>query len=882
MLIMGWITDKIAEMWWTICLSLDRGLYKIVAWVYDILIAIPEQNILSNDVIDTLTSRLFTVASVAMLFVVAYALLRGIINPDEVSGKGAYSGTKVVAGIIKALLAITLIPTAFDFAYSIQSSILQENIIGKIVLGTQNTVEPLDDKYDPGLAFSIDLYHTFLYDHESFSPHKVYTTDSGVEFTNSTDDAFALSKAIGQWYCPASDSWSNGYEVPCVNNSLTAGRINDSDYEYTPLIGFFAGVFVLVILVLYLFDIAIRTIKLVFLEIIAPIPSFLLIIPNQTKVFGSWFKETIKTYADLFIRLAILYFGVFVIQQIFVMENIHLIGNTSSFAVKLFLVFGVLMFINKAPKLVSTIFGIDTGYGFSLKKRWDDVKGGWDQVRSAAKAPANAFKSTVGAAGSKIGGAVGGIALANKAYKEGLNMGIKPKNKKDAFFRRAFMNINGLRNGYQGGLKNVGSAYNYELENQRAYANNPNGTVFSAIGDQLRDNFGFDSRYDYMVKRDEIQRDFEVTPLRNRIADNKRASSEALAKVERKYKQAIDDNKKAGELVSSVDDSIISDLNKSTSERKFKINQKMSAKKDLSEYIKDSRNSVKENVEVGNHKYGELSLNELEERYNSFKNRYSKGELKISADEFNKCSDDFKSHIDSLTKKVELDAKANKDTFDNSFDNSSEEMNWYELQSLKERVSREGILDANGNRNYSDDIFKQISDAEDALKLECYNELKTGVTKAGYKSLSEASKSKFIQLKNFIDIKDSFIGLDNTEATPEEIAAARKQISEMFDNTTNLDNDSIIKLKKLFNSTYEKASSSRNITLNNTVVDVNGISKTLAAINYENDRDEALATERDKQTEKFKESHVSEKNQRDSHKIRRDNQKKVHKAERKS
>lgn len=831
------IKEDFMKSFYYVCISLDKGMYNIVAWVYNTLLDIAGYELVSPEVVDVITRRMFVVASVVMLFVVAYSLLRGIINPDELSGSGNYSGKKVAFGILKSLVAVIIIPACFDLAYSLQASILKENVIGNIILGSGNSVTSFD--YDPGLDFSLNLYHAFLYDDEYTLPEESLNSFDIVDENgnpmvvyDSAENVFRNSRNRGRWSCDG--------DMPCVLSSSTTGHIYDGEYEYLPVVGFLTGIFAVVILIMYLFDISLRAVKLVFLEIISPIPSFMQIIPTQTKVFSSWLKETLKTFADLFVRLAILYFSIFVIQQIFAKNDLLIgTGYTNRNVVKLFLVFGVLMFMAKAPKLITTIFGIDTGYGFSFKKRWDDVKSGFKTLSTPI--------SNFGRGISKGAGAIAGVGLAKKAYNEGRNMGIKPKNKRDDILRRTWAGINGARNGFNGGLKNMGSAYNYELENQRAYANNPNGTVRSAIADQLRDNFGFDSRYDYLVRQEEIQRDLEVAPLRNKLGKYKKASYDAIQNIEKKYKQPIEDNKKGYDFAKELDDTIESDLNKSTSNRMAKINLKNS----MSYYYDEAKEKYKEKVKIGSVDYYDCSYKDLQSKYEGFKQNYADG--KINKEFFDKQSKLFEDRLSSMKINMETYAKS-------CYDKDATECNWYDLQAKKELVNREG------KENYPKDIFDQIDAAEKAIKLEYYNELQTGKkAKAEYKNVSDASKSKFIILQNYIANQDNSVGVTDNTVSNVVKESARTELLNMVNS------NGIVDVKKKLGSLYEQSTSLRETSLNTTVVSLDGENKTLASVQYETDVMENQVSERNKKTEKVRESYESEKNRANAFKSRRDN-----------
>lgn len=558
------IEESFMNKFYYVCISIDKGIYNIIAWVYNTLLDIAGYQLVSPDVVDIITRRMFIVASVVMLFVVTYSLLRGIINPDELSGSGSYSGKKVAFGIIKSLIAVLVIPACFDLAYSVQNAVLEDRIIEKVILGSNNTMDSFD--YNPGFDFSIQLYHSFLYDNDHLNKASLNcntTLDENgneVEICDDTDTVFMNSRIYGSWTCSGI-----GIDMPCVLSGNTTDHIYNGEYDYLPIVGFLTGIFAAVVLIMYLLDISLRAVKLVFLEIISPIPSFMLIIPNQTKVFSSWFKETLKTFADLFVRLAVLFFCIFVIQQIFVKEELGLgVGYTSDIVVKLFLIFGVLMFMSKAPKLISSIFGIDTGYGFSFKKRWDDVKSGFKTLSEPVTKP-------IGKVFDKSVGVAAGVHWARKAKKAGVAA-------RDGKKQNAFQNFStyagGVVNGFKGGRKHAGYAYDYEMSNQQWYSSAEYASLSGKdkfkgeIENRLRNNMEGPSLYKEREMELRLKFNREIEFLNRKIAAEEAAANAEINKINKKYDPYIKRNDEYKKAIEAIEDHCKSKVQKADSDVK--------------------------------------------------------------------------------------------------------------------------------------------------------------------------------------------------------------------------------------------------------------------------------------------------------------------------
>ncbi len=159
------------------------------------------------------------------------------------------------------------------------------------------------------------------------------------------------------------------------NISTLAEMVNincDSRYlfSYFPVISTICGVLLLLVFAATCLDVAIRALKLAILRLIAPIAIISYIDPKSAEkgAFSNWVKLLISTYLDLFLRLAIIYFVMFI-----VMEIIHgglelplgngVIGLLSTVVI----IIGLFYFARQAPKFITDALGIKSlGMGVGL------------------------------------------------------------------------------------------------------------------------------------------------------------------------------------------------------------------------------------------------------------------------------------------------------------------------------------------------------------------------------------------------------------------------------------------------------------------------------------------------------------------------------------
>lgn len=152
----------------SILLFLDSLIYSLINWVYQIILILCQVDILNNTFeVQGLINRLYVIIGVVVLFVVAYSLLRSMVNPDDAI-KGKKSPVTIIRDVLISIVAIALVPTIFSVASRFQNAILLENTIGKIILG--DTINAGDATYDSdetvrngGMEIASNVLRAFLH-----------------------------------------------------------------------------------------------------------------------------------------------------------------------------------------------------------------------------------------------------------------------------------------------------------------------------------------------------------------------------------------------------------------------------------------------------------------------------------------------------------------------------------------------------------------------------------------------------------------------------------------------------------------------------------------------------------------------------------------------
>lgn len=363
-------------------LGIDIIIYGFISKLYQVFVTIAEARFFQAELFQTIANRLYIIIGVVMLFVVAYSLLKAIINPDNFT-KGDYSAPKIITNIILAIVLIAIVPTVFNLAYQAQGLILKENVIGKIIIGgstdtSDDTHLITDDKAqnqsflkEAGNQMLVTVFRAFYAPRVQTTnpdqdPAELVTADVSSYFDAGIFQVFDIMSGDYNWKLSQADAYAQKTgDIGIYSEYMD--NVGRGEIEYSYFLSTAAGIFVAWTLVAYCIDLGVRTVKLGFYQLIAPIPILTKIIPKQDKIFKNWIKVTLTTFAEVFIRVAVIYFVIFLISSLpNVFSNFWETATlgTPTWGVRLlarvFIILGLLAFAKQAPKLISDITGIDS------------------------------------------------------------------------------------------------------------------------------------------------------------------------------------------------------------------------------------------------------------------------------------------------------------------------------------------------------------------------------------------------------------------------------------------------------------------------------------------------------------------------------------------
>jgi hypothetical protein len=336
--------------------------------------AVASARILSSDAYTDIANKIYIIIGVVMLFVLAYAILKAIIDPDQMT-KGKLSAPTILKKIVIAVLGLALTPVFFNLMYQGQALFMEKDVITKLFFRTGNdavSVGTIEDgngnsvsvgtvKYNEqiknvgGALTAASVWQAFFYP-DGEDPSKI-EADAGELYVKSAVYGIAAAATGTLAIIGAANGWNPvgwvclgiaaiGAAITAIsahNNADTISqytdkkitledaygiasstgnfyifsafvpKIIDGKINYIFILSSIAGCFVLSVFVSFSIDMGFRAAKLAYYQIIAPIPLILSVLPEFGENFNNYIKDVIRTFVEVFIRISVVYICIYII-----------------------------------------------------------------------------------------------------------------------------------------------------------------------------------------------------------------------------------------------------------------------------------------------------------------------------------------------------------------------------------------------------------------------------------------------------------------------------------------------------------------------------------------------------------------------------------------
>ena len=359
------IGEAIMDSIRTFMLTLCDGIYRLIYFTFYVFEKLGTATIIQEEQVQDIFTRVGLIIGIFMVFRLTFAFIQYIIDPDSMVDNKKGAGN-IIKKIIIAIVLLGSTSTIFKLAFRAQDLIVDSHIISKIIFN--NDVEETESF---GGRLSSEVFTAF------------YRLNDEAETAGNDCESYFINNENTN-VIKANIAQKNG-SLDIAYTCLTERDSNGNylvSFDGGGLIALVVGVVVLYTVIIFTIQVGVRLVQLAYLQIIAPIPIIMYVTPKGDEYLKKWGTQCLTTFLDFFLRTAIIYFAIAIIQNIIESGTIGKIltgelDNTSGWQtayIFVIMVIAVLVFAKKVPALLKEIFpslggaaGFD--YGLSFKKQ---------------------------------------------------------------------------------------------------------------------------------------------------------------------------------------------------------------------------------------------------------------------------------------------------------------------------------------------------------------------------------------------------------------------------------------------------------------------------------------------------------------------------------
>lgn len=606
---------------------IDSIVYSIAAYAIQAFFAIAELDFVANgfEQISYILGRIMILCGVFALFKLSFTLINYIIDPGK-ANKSAETGTKLVKNILIAIVLLVSLNLIFTSLYKFQNSIIKNNVIPKIIYGADN--------YDSN-GQEMDI------------------KENAKKFANTIFVSLMLGGNSNEnLSIPAKNAVDRVLDGASIN--LLSPYATDSGFNYLPFISFIVGVLVCYYFLVFAIELGIRMVKLLVLQILAPIPIIMSIDPTQKDKLKKFGKLYSGIYLSVFIRIFTVYLAFAAISLIGnILGNISETSSGTSWLVHILLIIAIFKATKELPKLIEDALGMKLGLGDAGKGFGAILKG---TVAGTAGLVGGAIAGGItGGAGGALGGAftglttgvtkgaaaknaVGVIGASTGAIKGGFGMGARVAG---AGGLGAFM-VGGVENffGGQGKDKTTLGDFDKQIKNKDKDIEKIREKMdISNKGNDMRNNIENTLNRNYErthgTLEDMLSNNSDIQSIKERIANAQNDTDRSVAMSELANKR----NELTNEYNSQKDSYFASQLNMANANYNGTVTQDVQELRDMindyNEYVDKnglsdrkitdltSVNTAKHRYELSNENYENTIKRKEQEKKNIEKQKSS-------------------------------------------------------------------------------------------------------------------------------------------------------------------------------------------------------------------------------------------------------------------
>lgn len=320
-------------------LFLDGIIYGAISPLFQSTMKLTSiRNLFTDDtfnIVDFVADRIYVFLALFMFFKLVFSIVTMIANPDAISDKQKGMG-KVLTNSVLTVVLVIVMPIIFQLAYNVQDIIVNQGVLSSIFIAPNESGNTIS--MDSGQKIAKSVFKIFIGKNPDVK-------NTNKEVLNATNNFNKEQNSVGI---------EHFYDGVITNHEGNYYRI-----YYVMVVSTIVGVMLLIAFIKMAIEIALRSIKLLVMEVISPIAVISFVDPQSaTKgIFSKWMSITLKTYLSLFTRLAILFFSTSLMSSIDFEKFAKLEDSQLGIFELIFVVLAFVAFMQSAPKMLEEIFG---------------------------------------------------------------------------------------------------------------------------------------------------------------------------------------------------------------------------------------------------------------------------------------------------------------------------------------------------------------------------------------------------------------------------------------------------------------------------------------------------------------------------------------------
>lgn len=267
---------------------LDSIIVNLIDRGYSYFNLLLNGELFNQSLVKELLKNIYIFLGIVIFFRLSVILIDYLVDPNKISDERGGSN-KLIQRIIFGIIAIALLPGAFNWMNRLQVSIIEDNILNKIIVPKAYITKVNDMGKDAGKVLGNFVLAGFVFPAPGAPEISVRNYNQAVARGRITSLNINTGAGIGVGY--------NGYH-----------------YNYFIVASTVCLFFLLKIMFTYILDIVVRFFNLLFYKLLAPIAIVEYMVGGKdSNVFQKWWKGILGSYFVLFIRMITIWLVIFVI-----------------------------------------------------------------------------------------------------------------------------------------------------------------------------------------------------------------------------------------------------------------------------------------------------------------------------------------------------------------------------------------------------------------------------------------------------------------------------------------------------------------------------------------------------------------------------------------